>query len=166
MRRLINLHDLGEFYVALLCECKWEPRPGFDVWVAFEYLKMIRAGRIEVKTGENTPNNHWRVRLSGTTGDIRSDVLVFIGMKDDVYMTKATMLAVPKEALIPKAEIYKCQYDARVSSGISRNRTNKKTGKLNQWYEYEVPSHELLKSFVTQYIHGDLFVGTEQLSLL
>lgn len=165
MRRLINLHDEGEFYVSLLCECKWEPRTGFDAYGAFEYLEMIKAGKLEVKTGEYTDNRMWNVRFTGTTGDIRSDVLVFIGMRDSIYMTKATMLAIPKEVLIPIASNYKCEYDARVHSGISKNRINIQTGELNQWYQYEVPNHNLLKDYVTRYIHGDFSVGSGQLSL-
>lgn len=165
MKRLIDLPKLGEFYVALLCEAKLEPRIGFDVWGAFEYAEMIRAGKIEVKTGIHSQNPEWSVRVTGYTGQVRSDVLVFIGMRDDTYISLATMLAIPRDKLIPIADNYKNTSDARAKIYVAKTRTTK-TGKLNGWYEFEVPSHSLLKSIVTKYIHGKMVVEAEQMPLL
>jgi len=161
-----GLGRLGEFYIALRCGKEWAPRQGFDIWGAFEYHDLIEVGKVEVKTCSPTNRSNWGIRITDTKQEIKYDVLVLIGMLKTFNPCQARIFVIPKEVLIPIVEKgIQSGNKGRIRLGISTNQTNSYTGKINRWYEYECPNHVNLVERITQYIHNDFVVTSEQLPL-
>lgn len=158
---------LGEFYVALRTMKEWSPRPGFDIWGAFEYLKDITTGRIEVKTLTPSSTRHqWDPRITGNTIEVQADVLVVIGMLDSYNPCEASLFIIPKHVLVPIAEEHKRKGTSdRPRISIIKHRHNPQTKKQNPWWEYEVINHVMTKEVITQYVHGDFNIIPQQMSM-
>lgn len=169
-----GLGRLGEFYIALRCEARWETRPGYDVWGAFEYARSIEAGKIEVKTSKPSSNrDHWYPRISGYEKKLRMDVLAFLGMKDSFNPCEASLFIIPKKSLIDVANKWwndeKKRDDPRPRIAISKNRFNLRTGHLNSWHEYQVSNHSKSREIIAMYTAGDFRIISDdcyQLPLL
>lgn len=156
---------LGEFYVAMRTQKEWASRPGFDLFGAFEYLKAITTGKIEVKTlSPSTTRHQWDPRVTGNNIEIRADVLVVLGMLNSFNPCDASMFVIPKHALEPivAQHIAKGGRD-RPRLSISKQRIHPTTHRTNPWYEYEVVNHSMLKDVITQYVHGDFGIIPQQM---
>lgn len=165
-----GLSNLGEFYISLLSEAVWEPSVGYDAYGAFKYLDAIKSGKIEVKTSGPTNRPKWDVRITGQTTEIRSDVTVFLGMKENLNPTTGRMFLFPRDVLEPIAAEHRekrkrnSNLDPRAKIYVPTD-PRRITRKLD-CYRYLLPEHERLKNHISQYIHGDYGIGPYQLSLI
>lgn len=158
---------LGEFYIAMRTMKEWAPRTGYDVWGAFEYLKAITTGKVEVKTCSPSATRHqWDPRITGNDVELRADVLVVLGMHDSYNPCDATMFVIPRHALEPVVAEHRARGSKdRPRISIIKHRYNPQTNKQSPWYEYEVSPHARVKEVIAQYVHGDFSIVPQQMSL-
>lgn len=166
-----GLGRLGEFYVALRCEIgvTWESRPGYDLWGAWRYDDLVKAGKIEVKTCGILPKsaNSWQPRIAGGLDKMVADVVVIICMTDSYNPCYAKMFVIPQSALVEtfKEQKTRCS-KRRPRIAIAQNEINNHTKTRNRWYEFLLIDHTKLKGRIREYIHGRFVITTvEQLAL-
>jgi len=168
-----GLGNLREFYTALLLEAQWTPRPGYDVRKIFEIRSGLKIGKVEVRgCRPNTKGPRWRVRISDSQGDLTSDVIVIVCMKESYDPCFADLFAIPSQALENVISEIRSRReskgispkDPRVKIRIYKERIDSYKNSINKWWEYWVPDHSELKMIVTSYIEGDFKPIPKQLS--
>lgn len=137
------------------------------MWGAFEYEEMLEAGKVEVKTCEPSEHGDWRPRITDVNSRVIADALVFVGMVETYNPCNAQLFVIPKDALLAEVarQLAKNPAIIRPRVTISKNRVNNNTGRVNRWYEFELPNHSRLKQRITEYVHGDFNILPEQMSL-
>lgn len=162
----ITLGRLGEFYVCLRCDMRWEPRTGFDIWGALEFRDEIGVGKVEVKTGGPGSEHNWQPQITGRKQVLLADVIIFIGMAYSFNPCEGAMIVIPADRLQEEVDKQLKRAPHRIPSiSISRNRYNRRTGSLNGWYEFELHNHAMLRKVIAEHIHGEFNIISQQLPL-
>ena len=158
---------LGEFYICLRSDMRWEPRAGYDLWGALEMHDNIKAGKIEVKTGGPSIRTiGWKVMITGRQKILKADILIFIGMKRTYNPCDGVMLAIPRKRLVLEVEKQLLLRPNRIPDiHISKNEYNIQTNQLNQWYDFKIRNHSDLRNIISEHIHGKFIIIPQQLSL-
>ncbi len=160
-----GLGRLSEFYVVLRLEKEWEPRPGYDVWGAFEYDTLLKAGKVEVKSSTIANRSDWGPRISGYLTEFMADVVVFVCYLNTLNPCEARLFVIPRHALIETFNEQRSRGARRPQISIARSRINIQTGALNQWQEFRLYRHSSLKEQITKYIHGQYDFVVQQLDM-
>jgi hypothetical protein len=163
---------LGEFYTALRLEkaISWEPMPGYDLWGAFKYEDLIKAGKVEVKTvtwAKGDSRHGWYPRISGTLDTFVADVVIVIGLTESLNPCHARLFVIPKKALVDTfTEQKDIKKIARPRISIARHEYHRQTGEKSQWYEYLLVNHTKLKERIGEHLFGQFAILTEAEQLM
>jgi hypothetical protein len=165
-----GLGQLGEFYVSLRCEkaVAWESRPGYDLWGAWRYDDLVKAGKVEVKTCGSLPpkSDSWSPRISGYLSELVADVVVFVCMTASFNPCYAKLFVVPRYALVDTFNEQKARSNTRPRISISQHEINRHTKQRNSWYEFLLRDHTSLKESIGNYIHGHFGIMTIEQGVL
>lgn len=166
-----GLGRLGEFYVSLRCEkaVAWEPGAGYDLWGAWRYDDLVKAGKVEVKTCGVLPpkSKSWLPRISGYLDEMVADVVVFVCMTKTLNPCQAKTFVIPRSALADIFQKQKGRGKTRPQISIAAKEVNAHTKQRNRWYEFLALDHTMIKERIGEYVHGKFSIlpTISQLSL-